>query len=440
MAVIYFGGVITALFLFWKNRKWRKYAAVWLIGSVLAFCMRIGELAESENAAVTRIKRGESDQMVALMVKAGEGERRGAGETGGILLEIERQDLSKEELEELEQSMWEELEQKILGKNDSFDCVTEPLYFPEQEGAYPFLLTWNSEKPELLLQDGTLGEKIPLSGETIGVHVRIYEEKSGFEKERTFFVKLYPSQTWQAYLKRLEAYLQTSQTLTTDEEQYILPSNFEDKQLVFETKKEQNSQKVFLGSVLIAVITVFWAGEEEKKKAQQKKEEFEKAYPKLAVRMAMLSDTGLTVSGALKRITGEYGRQQERQRQQEKKQKKRQKKQQIMQQPLYEELIITCREMESGVYEKAAYQNLARRCAVPCMTRFSALLVQYVQSGASGLKRALKEEAERALKEKRERVRKKGEEAGTKLLIPMMLMLVLVMVIIMIPAITSFGL
>ena len=49
----------------------------------------------------------------------------------------------------------------------------------------------------------------------------------------------------------------------------------------------------------------------------------------------------------------------------------------------------------------------------------------------------LNEEADRVFSERRNAARRLGEEAGTKLLIPMMLMLVIVMGIVIIPAFLS---
>jgi hypothetical protein len=51
----------------------------------------------------------------------------------------------------------------------------------------------------------------------------------------------------------------------------------------------------------------------------------------------------------------------------------------------------------------------------------------------------LAQEADMALEERLSRARRLGEEAGTKLLFPMMLMLVVVMVLILLPAISGFG-
>ncbi len=50
----------------------------------------------------------------------------------------------------------------------------------------------------------------------------------------------------------------------------------------------------------------------------------------------------------------------------------------------------------------------------------------------------LTEEARRASQERMDHARKSGEEAGTKLLFPMVMLLAVVMVVIMIPAYMSF--
>ena len=95
--------------------------------------------------------------------------------------------------------------------------------------------------------------------------------------------------------------------------------------------------------------------------------------------------------------------------------------------------------MEAGISERVAYQNMGIRCGLPCVVRFTGLLAQHMKSGAGGLKKALQDETDQALKDRRERARRLGEEAGTKLLFPMILMLILIMLIITIPAFTSFG-
>jgi hypothetical protein len=78
------------------------------------------------------------------------------------------------------------------------------------------------------------------------------------------------------------------------------------------------------------------------------------------------------------------------------------------------------------------------RCASQQYTRLSTLLSQNLRKGNSSLLDVLNEEATKAFNERMDAARKLGEEAGTKLLLPMILMLVIVMVIIMIPAYMAF--
>ena len=71
--------------------------------------------------------------------------------------------------------------------------------------------------------------------------------------------------------------------------------------------------------------------------------------------------------------------------------------------------------------------------------RLSMLLSQNLRKGNAGLTQLLEKEAEEAFEERKRNARKYGEEAATKLLLPMFLMLMIVMVVIMVPAFLSFG-
>ena len=55
-----------------------------------------------------------------------------------------------------------------------------------------------------------------------------------------------------------------------------------------------------------------------------------------------------------------------------------------------------------------------------------------------GMQKILREEAEKAQQQRRDQARILGEQASTKLLVPMILMLLVVFVILMVPAWLSF--
>jgi hypothetical protein len=69
--------------------------------------------------------------------------------------------------------------------------------------------------------------------------------------------------------------------------------------------------------------------------------------------------------------------------------------------------------------------------------RLCTLLQQNLKKGNAAILDRLREEADRASRERLQNSRKLGEEASTKLLIPMVLMLLVIMIIIIIPAFSS---
>ena len=82
-------------------------------------------------------------------------------------------------------------------------------------------------------------------------------------------------------------------------------------------------------------------------------------------------------------------------------------------------MLYTCRELQGGVSEGAAYEHFGKRTGLREYIRLGTLLGQNLKRGNSTLTERLREEAEKSSAESLLRVRRLGEEAGTKLLVPM---------------------
>ena len=93
--------------------------------------------------------------------------------------------------------------------------------------------------------------------------------------------------------------------------------------------------------------------------------------------------------------------------------------------------------LRSGISEGLAYEHFGKRAGLQEYIRLSALLAQNLKRGNSTLLERLREEAEKSGQERLQESKKMGEEAGTKLLVPMVLMLAVVMAVIMIPAFSN---
>ena len=96
-------------------------------------------------------------------------------------------------------------------------------------------------------------------------------------------------------------------------------------------------------------------------------------------------------------------------------------------------------ESQTGVSEADAYENFGKRCSLRQYVRLTALLNQNMKKGSNNLLVSLQQESRDAFETRKNMARRLGEEAGTKVLGPMMLMLGVVLVMIMIPAYLSFG-
>ena len=77
------------------------------------------------------------------------------------------------------------------------------------------------------------------------------------------------------------------------------------------------------------------------------------------------------------------------------------------------------------------------RCNVSSYRKLGTLLSQNLRKGSGGLTEILGREAEEAFEDRKNLAKKLGEEAGTKLMIPMFLMLIIVFSIVIIPAFLS---
>lgn len=148
-------------------------------------------------------------------------------------------------------------------------------------------------------------------------------------------------------------------------------------------------------------------------------------YADLLSKIVVLTGAGLTIRNAWERIVSDY----------EEALKEGRKKKRAA----YEEMRQTCHQLQSGMTESEAYREFGRRCRLQPYLKLSGLLEQNRKTGTKNMKTLLQAEMADALEQRKNLARRLGEEAGTKLLMPLFLMLGIVMVMIMVPAMMTMG-
>ena len=218
---------------------------------------------------------------------------------------------------------------------------------------------------------------------------------------------------------------EVEQQSTQEGERYLtLPDQAAGVKLQWKEKKQHLVWKILFFEVLVCFLMAGIVLERKRTADHIKKEQMKLDYAEVVSKLLILLGAGMSLKQAWNRISAQYS-------------DKRQKKQ-IKERYIYEEMIITNHEILDGESERLAYQKFGERVDLGEYQRLIRILLQNLQTGSRGLCKLLEQESENALEERKALACKLGEEAGTKMLLPLMMMLGIVIAIIMIPAMLSF--
>lgn len=337
-----------------------------------------------------------------------------------IEIEVEEKAYSDGEAEKVIQKVTEQLDTLILGKNTSFQEIRSPLYLPQQVEGSPAVLSWMTDNPQVLDWEGNLGKEIPEEGAdvTLQGELSLGEVKRLYERQ----VKVYPETLTGGLLLRrkiLEEMEEMNQVKDTDS--FYLPQQAQGRAVRWRRTASHTGLFITVLSFLSAVLAA--AGQEEKRQRREKdrRERLLRDYPDIVGKLVLFLGAGMTIKSAFSRIAADYQKFGEKENR-----------------PAYEEMALTCREMDGGIPEAEAYQRFGGRCGLPCYRTLSTLLLQNLKKGSRGLLELLEQEAAKAEEDRVRKARTKGEQVSSKLLVPMFLMLLIVLVILMVPAYLTF--
>lgn len=404
-----------------KNNKYRYLFFIIVIGIVSAVCVHVSSLRKGRLVEGTHLLRnewGEGNYTVIL---------RGITETteGEITYEIKERILSGEERLALKEQLLEELPQIIAGENENLMMVKRDLNLVTRVEGYPFSLIWQSSDHNRVRSDGKVNTaNIPTEGEMITLRVTGTYENERWEEKVP--VKLLPVTLTprEQYLAAMEEELFENDLLYREKSKVVLPEKIGEEAVTWEEKKKDYSYIPLLLCVLCASCVP--ALRERKRKAEREKRsrELNRCYPEFVLRLGLYIGAGLNVKNAFLRMGNEYQAQ-----------KRRTGRVQL----LYEEILVCNNGFLNGMPESEVYREWGKRCGEMKYRKLSFLLISHLRQGNEKILSLLSDETDAALEERRNLARKKGEEAGTKLLFPMMLMLVVVMFLILLPAFSGFG-
>ncbi|MBQ7864068.1 MAG: type II secretion system F family protein [Lachnospiraceae bacterium] len=327
----------------------------------------------------------------------------------------------EDRIEELHREAEEYLCEVVSGENESLEKVTEDLFFPATLPGTGGEISWSSDNPRLVTAKGEVLNRTLEVPEQVEITAKISygSEQRMFSRVLTVYPAVFSEK--ELLLQQVQEELITLEQGTRTQERFFLPGQVLGHP-VWQEEASGFSAAGFLVLLAVAVPLLLYSGYfgSLDTKRKERKEQAEGCYSEFVTKLSLLLAAGNSVRQAFVRLAAEY------------------EKNHGPKHVLASELKVTKQELENGRSETVVYEDFGRRIGVLAYRRMASLLTQSVSRGVQGMRNLLLQEAKEVMAQEKAHIRQKGEQAGTKLLLPMMGMLFLVFAILLVPAFQSF--
>ncbi len=396
-------------------------------GCLLSSFMFLSTLMENNIDEEGRVQRPEYEESTLRTTVEAQNESE---ESLGIYeLEIKARQYTREQLDELFMNVSAEMESLVKGENETLEKVHSNLYLPGKVTGYPFSISWKISDHSYIYSDGSVREEsqweapIPEEGSAVVLTATYtYEE---YEYSQLIYVTILPPIRSEEELRKREmtALLEEAEEENKTQSFVKLPGKYGNASIQWKEVKEDSSYLIFILMIVAAIASYCAKDGELRKLVNERGEVLLKTYPQFVTQLVLYLGAGMTLRNVIIKLATDYT-------------KRKEGGEDVNY--LYEEICRMRFELEGGISEGEAIEHFGVRCRSQEYTRLCSLLSQNLKRGNTELLPLLKEEAEKATTQRLDHARKAGETAGTKLLMPMMMMLAVVMVLIMVPAYMSF--
>lgn len=331
---------------------------------------------------------------------------------------------TKEEAEAVFENVMSTIGERVLGENVGFSEVRKDLNLITWLADEGVKIRWSTDDPDIIDSFGHIKETdLPKNG--VPVWLTAYLMTGEYSGEYEIPIRIYPPILTEqeaavaGLMKRivfLDRFWQTEESLK-------LPGEYGGNELHYRDKSGAGNEILLVLGVLMAVLCYArdrMQAEEQKKRRGQ---EMMADYSEIVFKLMVFIGAGMTVLNAWQRLVLDY--------------QERLKQGRVKPRAAYEEMGAALHQISCGVSEGQAYISFGKRCQLQPYLKLSSLLEQNRKTGTKNLKNLLEAEMNHAWEQRKTMARRLGEEAGTKLLVPLFLMLGIVMVIIMVPAMMS---
>ena len=358
---------------------------------------------KKDSRVITRPRDGES-RRIPLILRDGNEEKE-------ILLEIGPEELSDEEFACIAEKELETLPDRILGKNESLERITDHLTLPVRTAEGNLEITWQSDHPDILSSRGKVSRGSLSAPLEVALTATIAADHR--EAKETYLCIVFPQEkdAWEM----AEESLQNQEREAKTDPSFVLPEEVNGMTVEKSVRKgPDRTALLVLLFFAIVILPVTFRILAIRRAGEARQEEMKDGYFRFVNQLSLYLGAGLSIPEALRRFT--YS---------------------CTEKSLQEEVRFTLNRLRCGWSEPDALTELGRNIGLPEYKKVLALISQNLYHGSDQLLMLLADEEQEAVNSKKERTRKKGEEASEKLLLPTGLLLLTVVGIVVYPALVG---
>lgn len=391
-----------------------KVIAVFMFSLLFSVCICMKYASSDRAIVLERDKYGGVTDKLELETKIGE-------DVTTFLVDVLPVTYEAEQIESVFEQGFAYLDSSYLGENQSADEICFDLKLVDEIPEMGLQVTWKSD------QYGLINGRGKISSDPIDTPVLVtltatlhYEDYSA---ERQYPVRLLGKSKTEVdmTISKIIQYIYHLQEESPNVRNIEVPENIYGYQ-ISKSKGTNPGLILLLLGIVFSVMIMIKGQSDVKEKTLLRNDALLVEYPTFVERLSLYMGAGLTIRKALMKIAFENTVPVKEQ----------------YRNILYEEIKYTLNEIQSGIPEGDAYYQLGHRLNLSVYIKITSLLSQNLKKGTKDILDLLAEEERSAFQMRKELAKKKGEEAGTRLLLPMVLLLGVVIVIIVFPALMSF--
>ncbi len=344
------------------------------------------------------------------------------GERESVALNVPPRIRTEKEAAALLAAACADLPELVLGEM-SASHVDRDLMLVNSVGDEGITVSWMTSSPSVIDWDGKICRDVSPAGS----NVRLTAELSldGYTRELIMDVTVYPRNLTTAEKLRddVERAVDSENTLSAGDDKLFLPEEIDGRPVRWSLPDSTTGLMILVMGMLSSVLFLFSRIQNRGIELDKMRQQLLCDYPNVISYLVLLLNAGMSMRMAFARLAADY---------------RKSVNEGGRVKVGYEVIADASAEMEKGVSEIDAYMHIGQNTPEIRYKTFSTLLVQNLRKGSRELNGILEREASEAFEERKKQARILGEQAGTKLMFPMLLMLGVVLVILMVPAYLSF--